>query len=101
MRESTIEQHFVKCTVSRGWETRKVQWIGVRGAPDRILMAPPRRSRYGLQLHHETVWIEFKAPGVKPESYQLREHERMRAAGQDVRVIDSIEGVDALFKELE
>jgi len=44
-----------------------------------------------------TIWVELKATGVKPETHQLREHERMRAMGQRVVVIDSIEGVEELL----
>jgi hypothetical protein len=44
-----------------------------------------------------TIWVELKAPGVEPEPYQLREHARMRALGQRVEVIDSIEAVESLL----
>ena len=44
-----------------------------------------------------TEWVELKATGKVPEPHQLREHKRMKAMGQYVVVIDSIEGVDALF----
>ena len=46
------------------------------------------------------VAIETKAPGKKPTSGQLREHERMRGMGQRVEVIDSFEGVDRLLGEM-
>lgn len=90
MRESQIEAHLVKRVKALGGEVRKVQWIGRRGAPDRLVMLPGEEWFIGP----ETVWVELKAPGVKPEAHQLREHERMRALGQCVIVIDSIEGVD-------
>ena len=103
MRESTIEAHLVKRVKELGGECRKVQWVGRRGAPDRVVMLPvfgpatrldqpPRVVRSGC-----TIWVELKAPGVKPESYQLREHERMRRMGQRVVVIDSIESVEELL----
>jgi hypothetical protein len=44
-----------------------------------------------------TVWVELKAPGAKPRPSQVREHERMRAMGQRVEVIDSLEGVEGLL----
>lgn len=86
MRESIIEAYLVKRVRANGGQVRKVKWIGRRGAPDRRVMLP------GL-----CVWLELKATGVPPEEHQLREHERMRACGEDVRVIDSIAGVDALL----
>ncbi len=100
MRESTIERHLVKRVKALGGEVRKVQWIGRRGAPDRIVMLPERSKVgrvYTTVQEAITAWVELKAPGVKPESYQLREHERMRRMGQRVVVIDSIEGVEELL----
>jgi hypothetical protein len=88
VRESVIEKHLVKRVKELGGEVRKVQWIGRRGAPDRLVMLTRRML---------TVWVELKATGVKPETHQLREHERMRAMGQRVVVIDSIEGVEELL----
>ena len=45
------------------------------------------------------VWVELKAPGVAPESYQIREHNRMRRMGERVFVIDSIAGVRVFMGE--
>lgn len=90
MRESIIEKHLVKRVKELGGECRKVQWVGRRGAPDRLVMLPSLWTG-------RTTWVELKAPGVKPEAHQLREHARMRAMGQRVVVIDSIEGVDELL----
>lgn len=86
MRESTIENYLVERVKQIGGEVRKVKWIGRRGAPDRLVM-----------LLGVSVWVELKAPGQEAEPHQLREHERMRAMGQKVEVIDSIAGVDKLF----
>ena len=86
MRESVIEDYLVERVKQIGGEVRKVKWIGRRGAPDRLVMLP------GI-----SVWVELKAPGKVAEPHQLREHERMRAMGQNVEVIDSIAGVDKLL----
>ena len=87
MRERTIEEYLVRRVVANGGECRKVQWIGRRGAPDRIVFLPD-----GV-----VVFAELKAPGKKPEPHQVREHNRMRRMGQRVVVIDSFEGVDELL----
>lgn len=97
MRESDIEKHLVKRVKALGGEVRKVQWVGRRGAPDRLVMLPAERTETGATFLRHGIWVELKAPGVKPEAHQLREHERMRAMGQRVVVIDSIEGVEALL----
>ncbi len=97
MRESVIEAHLVKRVKELGCEVRKVQWIGRNGAPDRLVMLPGRDLYdYGYRSGR-TIWVELKAPGEKAEPHQKREHNRMRALGQRVVVIDSIEGVEELL----
>ena len=93
MRESTIEKALKDRAKALGGECRKVAWVGRSGAPDRLVMLP-------FKPFHDMVraqWVELKAPGKKPESHQLREHERMRAMGQRVLVIDSLELIDRYF----
>ena len=86
MRESDIETYLVKRAKDRGAEVRKVKWIGRNGAPDRLVM-----------LKNRTIWVELKAPGKKCKPHQASEHERMRAAGQQVEVVDSFERVDEVL----
>lgn len=104
IRERDIERHLVKRAKDLGGEVRKVQWIGRRGAPDRLVMLPPRWARVSAPAGVPTtahrggaIWVELKAPGKKAEPHQVREHERMRAMGQRVVVLDSIEGVEELL----
>ena len=82
MREYKIEQYLIKELKKLGIETRKVQWVGRDGAPDRLILAKGG------------IYVELKAPGKEPRENQLREHEKMRAVGIRVEVIDSMEGVD-------
>jgi hypothetical protein len=77
-----------------GGIVRKVEWIGHRGAPDRMVAWPSRPLGVSFPF-----FVELKAPGQKPEPHQEREHARMREAGLNVVVIDSFEGVDALLEE--
>lgn len=99
MRERDIERHLVTRVKELGGEVRKVQWIGRRGAPDRLVMLP-ELGDIDWHFHRpaRAVWVELKAPGVKPEPHQLHEHDRMRKMGQCVVVIDSIEGVEELLR---
>lgn len=80
MRESVIEKALLKAVNAAGGHCRKVQFIGHRGAPDRLVMLPGR-----------VVWVELKAPGEKAKPHQVREHQRLRESGQRVLVIDSVE----------
>lgn len=91
MRESKIEKYLVKRVKELGGEVRKVNWIGRRGAPDRIVMLPiPKAIR-------QTIWVELKATGIRAKPHQVREHNRMRKMGQRVEVIDSFERVDEVL----
>jgi hypothetical protein len=100
LRERDIERYLVLRVKAMGGEVRKVRWVGRRGAPDRLVMLPSELGQRGFEewfWRERTAWVELKAPGVKPEPHQLREHERMRAMGQRVEVIDSLAGVEELL----
>lgn len=112
MRESEIESYLVKRVESLGGEVRKVEWVGRRGAPDRVVMLPYERMD---TVHNGklvparpcTIWVELKNPETvltfprgEREEAQAREHARMRRAGQHVEVIGTIEGVDKLLEGL-
>ena len=86
LKERDIEAYLVKRVKAAGGEIRKAVWHGHVGAPDRRVMLPDRQP----------IWIELKAPGKKPKSHQLREHNRMRRLGELVEVIDSIAAVELL-----
>jgi hypothetical protein len=88
VRERDIEEYLVKRVQAMGGEVRKAEWIGRRGAPDRRVMLPGRLP----------VWVELKAPGVKPEAHQIREHNRMRRLGELVEVVDSLAAVEGLLR---
>ena len=75
--EAKVVQRIKALVKSYGGEVRKVEWSGRRGAPDLLVLVPG---------HH--FFVEVKAPGEKPRPEQLREHERLRAAGFDVFVSD-------------
>lgn len=96
MRESAIERYLVKRVKEAGGETRKVKWIGRRGAPDRIVMFPSFKD--GLWNHRYSalggIWVEVKRPGGIIEPHQEREHTLMRHMGLSVITISSMEMVD-------
>ncbi|MGL9751795.1 MAG: VRR-NUC domain-containing protein [Symbiopectobacterium sp.] len=85
IRESTIEKHLVAEVKKAGGMAYKFVSPGRRSVPDRIVLLPGGRM----------VFVECKAPGEKPRPEQLREHERLRALGFTVVVLDSknMEGI--------
>lgn len=106
IRERDIERYLVERAQALGGEVRKLQWLGRRSAPDRVVMLPARTLASTLDCawcnpRGRTIWVELKAPHRKPSFAQAREHARMQQAGQEVHVIDSFAGVDALFAGVE
>lgn len=105
MLERDIERHLVKRVKELGGEVRKVQWVGRVGAPDRLVMLPWLLANGHNNHIGETIWVELKNPKTiktfpanAHERAQHREHERMRAMGQRVEVIGTIEQVEELLR---
>ena len=83
--ESVIERRFVGAMLRIGVRTLKLNLMGNRGYPDRLVILPKGRS----------VFIEFKKPkGVAepaPEALQDYIHKQLRKLGHDVKVFDNDE----------
>lgn len=88
MIEAEVEGAVCQIAKQRGWLIRKLRWIGRDGAPDRFFV----KKGYGIILP------EFKRPGGRPRVLQMMELERLRAAGVNCPVIDSIEQGLVIFK---
>lgn len=103
IRERDIEKAFVERVKAMGGEVRKVSWTGRKSAPDRVAMfclsTIARADKLGFHRLDRTVWVELKRPGQKPRPDQLREHTRMRNAGQTVYVISTYEELEQYFPE--
>jgi hypothetical protein len=93
VRESKVEAYFCDRIHALGGEVRKLEFIGHRGAPDRLVLLP----RASLHRHRWHPLVELKRPKKGAEEHQAREHDRLRAAGFEVYVINSIEAVDRYF----
>lgn len=94
IRESTIENNLVKKVKAAGSTAYKFTSPGRKAVPDRLVLSyiPPE--------HREIVakyfkFVECKAPGEQPRADQVREHNRLRALGFKVVVLDSkdLEGI--------
>lgn len=70
-----------------GGTTRKLSYEGRAGAPDRLVL-----------LDGVHFAVELKRPGATPPEHQLREHERLRAAGLHVYVCDSEASLEAAIR---
>lgn len=87
MSESRIESRFVEHAKKRGVAAYKFTSPNRRSVPDRLVLAPG-----GMMF-----FIEFKAPGEEPTTAQYREHEKLRALGFEVYVIDQPGDGEALL----
>lgn len=85
MLESKIEAAFVKRVKELGGVAEKYTSPGSRAVPDRLVMFPGGKM----------CFVELKAPGKKPTILQQRDHDRRRAMGFQVFVIDNLEDVRA------
>lgn len=85
IRESTVENNLVKKVKAAGGTAYKFTSPGRKAVPDRLVLLPGGR----------VVFVECKAPGEQPRTDQVREHNRLRALGFKVVVLDSkdLEGI--------
>ena len=85
MLEREVENTLVKRVKELGGTCEKFTSPGRRSVPDRLVTLPGGKI----------VFVELKAPGKKPTEKQLRDHQRRRDLGCDVRVIDNKEDANA------
>lgn len=83
MLEKTIEQALVRRVKALGGLCEKFTSPSKRSVPDRLVTLPDGRI----------IFVELKAPNKKPTMKQQLDHDKRRALGCDVRVIDTLEGV--------
>ena len=73
-----------------GWMCIKLTSQYQRGLPDRLILMPGSR----------VCFAEIKTTGKKPTALQKLTHERLRALGYRVEVVDTTERLDNLIVEL-
>ncbi len=86
--EKTIEAALAKRVKSLGGMCEKFVSPGRRSVPDRIVSLPE-----GV-----IIFVELKAPGKHATPLQQLDHDRRRALGCDVRVINTLEDANAFEK---
>lgn len=90
MREKDIEKILVGEVRRLGG--RAYKWIspGNDGVPDRIVILPDRPP----------VFVELKADTGRLTALQTAQIDRLKALGQDARVVRGVDGVKAFLDEL-
>ena len=95
MKEREVETYFKDETRLAGMRPYKFVSPARRSVPDQILLreiAPEHRAIVAQYMR----FVELKRPGEKPTKSQEREHERLRALGFTVEVLDDKAKIDML-----
>lgn len=90
MREKKIEQKLVTAVKKHGGICPKFVSPGFDGMPDRLLLLP----------HGRFAFVEVKAPNQKPRPLQLSRQRLLRRLGFRVYVLDALEDIDKIIKEV-
>lgn len=90
MRERQIEQKLVKAVKAAGGIAPKLTSPGFDGMPDRMVLMPGGCIGF----------VEVKAPGEKPRPLQLSRHRLLRRLGFKVYVLDGVEQIEIILREI-
>ena len=88
--EKVIERKLVEATKANGGICIKLLCDNLLGLPDRMVLMP----------HGKIAFVELKTTGQKPRRIQVFMHEKLRALGFRVEVIDTTEGVNNFIKNI-
>lgn len=88
--EKVLESRLCQAIKSKGGECVKLTSQYQRGLPDRLVLLPGGR----------VCFVELKSTGKKPTALQSLCHERLRAMGFEVVVVDSSEGLSGFLRGL-
>ena len=88
--EKVLEAELRERCKALGWMCIKLTSQYQRGLPDRLILMPGGR----------VCFAEIKTTGKKPTALQRVTHERLRALGYRVEVVDTSESLDNLIVDL-
>lgn len=89
--EKDVERRLVELVKINNGMCIKLLCDQLMGLPDRMCLFPG----------HKIIFVELKTTGRKPKRIQVYIHNKLRALGFRVEVIDTIKGVEDLIKEIE
>lgn len=88
MYESDVENSHIENIRQLSALIYKFRAIGKKGAPDRLILYPIQNKKHEKIINKYIQFIEFKAPGRKPNHHQKIFHEELRSRGYKVQIID-------------
>ena len=88
--EKAVERRLVEQVKANNGMCIKMLCDQLIGLPDRLCILPGPKIAF----------VELKTTGKKPRRIQVCIHNKLKALGMRVEVIDTIKGVDEFIKEL-
>lgn len=88
--EKVVERKLVELVKINGGMCIKLLCDQLIGLPDRMCLFP----------NHKMAFVETKTTGQKPRRIQTYMHNKLRALGFRVEVIDSVEGVEQFINSI-
>lgn len=95
-REREVEAYLGDVVKHLGGTPYKFTSPARRSVPDRLCLLPVAPEHQAIVARY-VRFVETKRPGQKASAAQHREHERLRALGYRVVVLDDYEAVDHEF----
>lgn len=89
MLERDVEAHLLARCRQMGFLCMKFTSPGRSGVPDRVVVTPTG-----------TLFVETKRPGGNLRRLQAQVIEKLRRAGAEIHVVDTVAGVDELVERL-
>lgn len=88
--EKVVERKLVEAVKANGGMCIKLLCDQLTGLPDRMWLFP----------NHKIIFVELKTTGRKPKRIQLFIHDKLRALGFRVEVIDTVKGVNDFIEDV-
>lgn len=88
--EKVIERKLVEAVKEKGGMCIKLLSDYITGLPDRLCLFPGQKA----------IFVELKTTGEKPRKIQVFIHNRLKALGFRVEVIDTLEGITKLIESV-
>ena len=88
--EKVIERKLVEAVKEKDGMCIKLLCDNLLGLPDRMVLMP----------HSKIAFVELKTTGRKPRRIQVFMHNKLRALGFRVEVIDTIKGVEQFIDSI-
>ena len=88
--EKVIERKLVEAVKANDGMCIKLLCDNLLGLPDRMVLMP----------HSKIAFVELKTTGRKPRRIQVFMHNKLRALGFRVEVIDAIKGVEQFIDSI-